>query len=74
MLGHKLNLAHAEDLPVEIIQASVVVRIDGIGIALNHIAKMVETIYGVVNVDLFAVHVNDVAAVYGIRDTGVNIL
>lgn len=65
---------HAENLSVQVFHASVVHAIDGIGIALNHVTKVVETVHGIVNVDAFAVHVNDVTTVDDVGDTGVEIL
>lgn len=53
---------------------SIVRRIDGISIALNHVAKIVETIYGVVNVNMFAMYVNDVAFIDGIREANMDFL
>lgn len=66
--------AHAENLPVHRIYASVVHGIDGIGITFDHVGEMIETVHGFINFDLFTVHVNEVAAVYGVGDANVGIV
>lgn len=66
--GHRFG-AHAEDFSVQQVYVSVVLRIDGISVALDHVAEMVETIIGGVNVDVLAFRIDDVAAVDGVSDT-----
>lgn len=63
----------AQNLPVQVVHVSVVLKIDGIGIALDDVTKVVETIFVIVNVDAFAVHINDVATVDDIGDTSVEV-
>jgi len=48
--------------------------IDGIAIALDHVTKMIETVYSIININVFAIHINDIATVDSIGDTSMEIL
>lgn len=53
---------------------SIIPGIDGIGVSLDNVAEMIETVHGIVNIDLLAVRINDMADVNSVRDANMNVL
>lgn len=65
---------YAEDLPIQWIYASIICGIDGIGITMDNVAEMIETVHSIVNVDMFAVRVDKIAAIDGVGDANMEVL
>lgn len=69
-----VHRGYPKDFSVQWVQVSIVHGIDGIGVSLDNVAEMIDTVHGIVNIDGRAVHMNDMATVNGVRDANMDVL
>lgn len=72
--GSGVYRAYAKNLPVQWIYVSVIRGIDRIGITMDNVAEMIKTVHSLVNVDMFAVHVDENTAIDGVGDAKMEVV